>query len=322
MLYLKVSISLLLGIIVSLLFGFVILPYLQKKNVSQNVSRLLNERHLLKNGTPTMGGLFFVLGTVCIILLFFYLGYMKFSFNIMNIIFVFFSYAILGFLDDYFKIKKKNNGGLSIISKFFWEVVITTIFFFFFILSGNNTTINLFDLEINLFCLYGIFILFYLVGFSNAVNITDGLDGLCAGLCAIAYFGYGLLAFNSYHIIGYEEIGIFCFVLSGSLLAFLFFNFYPAKVFMGDLGSLALGGTLASISIILKMEISLIFIGIIFIFEMISSLIQIVSIRYFNKKIFLKSPFHHHLEEKGFSELQIVKLFYLFQIIIVLIYLL
>ena len=163
-----------------------------------------------------------------------------------------------------------------------------------------------------------------LVGSSNAVNITDGLDGLAAGLSAIAFLSYGIIAWNSPYIIGYEEIAIFSFVLVGALLGFLTFNFYPAKIFMGDLGSLSLGATLAAIAIILKSEMSLVIIGFVFIIETISSFLQIISIRYFHKKILLKSPLHHHFEMLSYKETDIIKMFYcagLFISMVALIYL-
>ena len=188
-------------------------------------------------------------------------------------------------------------------------------FFVLFLISGNNTVLNFYLFSIDLKYLYGLLILFMLVGGSNAVNITDGLDGLAAGLCTISFISYGIIAFNSPFILGYEEIGIFCFTLAGALIGFLFFNFYPAKIFMGDLGSLSLGATLASVSILLKCELSLVIIGLVFIIETLSSFIQIISIRYFNKKIFLKSPLHHHFEMLGFKETDIIKLFYLVSLV-------
>ena len=176
-------------------------------------------------------------------------------------------------------------------------------------------------ISIDLKYFYGLLILFIISGSSNAVNITDGLDGLCAGLCFISFITYGIIAFNSSYIIASNEIGIFCFTVAGSLLGFLFFNFYPAQIFMGDLGSLALGGALASIAIVLKEEISLVFIGIVYIIETLSSFLQIIAIRVFKRKIFLKSPLHHHFEQLGFSETEIIKIFYLVGLIFSLIYL-
>ena len=306
----KAVISLMLGFIVAILLGFIIVPYMKKLKASQSVSKHLNERHLAKEGTPTMGGFIFV-GAVTFLFGFFFLtGKTSWNASIIILFIIFLSYATIGFLDDYKKIKQRNNGGLSILSKFLFEIIIAVIFFALYILSGNNTNIQLFNFVIDLRFLYGFLILLMLTGTSNAVNITDGLDGLCVGLCAISFLTYGIIAFNSNFIMGYEEIGVFCFVLSGALLGFLFFNFYPAKIFMGDLGSLALGASLATVAILLKKEVSLIIIGLVYILETISSFIQIVGIKLFNKKIFLKSPLHHHFEELGFCESDIIKFFY------------
>ena len=306
----KSIICLILGFIISIVLGFFLVPLLKRINISQSVSRYLNERHLAKEGTPTMGGFIFII-TVLLILVFFLLkGSIKLNANFIILIGIFLSYTALGFIDDYTKIRYKNNKGLSILSKFFIEIIIAVIFFAVFMINGNNTILNVFYFNIDLKYFYGFLILLMLVGTSNAVNITDGLDGLCAGISAISFVTFGIIAWNSNYIIGFEEIAIFCFVLAGALLGFLFFNFYPAKVFMGDLGSLALGGSLASVAILLKCEIALILIGAVFIVETLSSMLQIISIKLWNKKIFKKSPLHHHLEELDFCESDIIKIFY------------
>lgn len=306
----KAIISLMLGFIVSIVLGFILIPYLRKINLSQSVSRHLNERHLLKNGTPTMGGFIFI-GSVLIILIVFYLfNKIEININFIILLFIFISYGLIGFIDDYLKISKKNNEGLSILKKFLLEMIIAIVFFMLFMISGNNTKIEIFNMIIDIKFLYGFLILFLLAGFSNAVNITDGLDGLCAGLCAISFMTYGIIAFNSSYIIGYEELGVFCFILSGSLIGFLFFNFYPAKIFMGDLGSLILGATLATLAILLKQELSLVFIGFVYIVELLSSMLQVIGIKIFHKKFFLKSPLHHHFEELNYCESDIIKIFY------------
>ena len=157
---------------------------------------------------------------------------------------------------------------------------------------------------------FGLFILFVLVGSSNAVNITDGLDGLCGGLSVIAFVAFGILSWNATWMEGYQEVAIFSFVLVGSLLGFLLFNSHPAKVFMGDLGSLSLGAAMATIAIITRHELSLILIGGVFVVETLSSIIQIIAIRKFNRKVFKMAPLHHHFEQLGWSETDIVKLFY------------
>mgnify|MGYP000859459819 CR=1 FL=1 len=157
---------------------------------------------------------------------------------------------------------------------------------------------------------YGFFILFVLVGASNAVNITDGLDGLAGGLSAIAFLSFGLISWGAGWAAGYQEIAILCFIIVGSLIGFLIYNSYPAKVFMGDTGSLALGATLATIAIITGHEITLIAVGGVFVIETLVDIIQIISVKYFGKKVFLMAPLHHHFEKLGWEERDIVKLFW------------
>ena len=157
--------------------------------------------------------------------------------------------------------------------------------------------------------MFGLFILFLLVGTTNAVNITDGLDGLAGGLSAIAFFAYGVISWNAGWLEGYQEIAIFCFLLVGSLIGFLVFNTHPAKVFMGDTGSLALGATLAAVAIVTKHELSLALIGGVFVMEVLSSIIQLTAIKKFKRKVFLMAPIHHHFEKLGWEETDIVKMF-------------
>ena len=178
--------------------------------------------------------------------------------------------------------------------------------------SGAEPIVEIYTLgiEIHLGWFYGIFLLFMLVASSNAVNITDGLDGLAGGLSLIAFLTFALISANSPAITGTSDISVFCFVLVGSLLGFLAFNSRPAKVFMGDTGSLALGATLATVAIITKHEFTFVFVSGVFIFETLVCLIQIISRIYFNKKVFLMTPFHHHLEKLGWNERDIVIVFW------------
>lgn len=320
----KSVIALILGFIVSILSGAIIIFLLKKYHITQNVSKTLNERHLKKQGTPTMGGIIFVFSTLFVLVCLFFNNDIHITYNFFIIIFTFICYAVLGGLDDFIKVVFKNNKGLSIMFKFTAQVMFALVFFYLFLVFGNNTIISFYFFEIDFHFLYGFFILFVLVGSSNAVNITDGLDGLCAGLTAISFLTYGILSWNSSYIAGYQEIAIFCFILAGTLFGFLFYNFYPAKIFMGDLGSLALGATLAAIAIILKNELSLVLIGIVYIIETLSSLLQIIAIKVFKRKILKKSPLHHHFEELGFVESDIIKIFYtvglLFSLVALLIY--
>ena len=308
----KAALAMMLGFGLSIIAGLIIIPLLRKKKIGQNVSHTVGERHIAKQGTPTMGGLIFIIPTLLAMLFLYLRGSISYSHNLLILLFVFIAYAVLGGVDDYLKIKKKNNDGLKISTKFLLQMFIALVFFYIFMKNGGEPTlaISFLHLEIPMGWAFGIFILFVLVGSSNAVNITDGLDGLAGGLSAIAFIAFGIIAWNTSWMEGYQEIGVFSFCLVGSLMGFLIFNTHPAKVFMGDLGSLALGGGLATIAIITRHEISLVLIGGIFIVETLSSLIQIIAIRKFHRKVFLRAPLHHHFEVLGWLETDIVKMFW------------
>ncbi|MBO4601101.1 MAG: phospho-N-acetylmuramoyl-pentapeptide-transferase [Bacilli bacterium] len=308
----KATLAMMLGFGLSIIAGLIIIPLLRKYKIGQNVSHTVGERHIAKQGTPTMGGLIFIIPTILAILFLYLKGSIVFSHNLLVLVMVFISYAILGGVDDYLKLKKKNNDGLSISTKFILQMVIALVFFYIFMKNGGEPTlaISFLHLEIPMGWAYGLFILFMLVGSSNAVNITDGLDGLAGGLSAIAFIAFGIIAWNTTWMEGYQEVGVFSFCLVGSLLGFLVFNTHPAKVFMGDLGALSLGGALATIAIITRHEISLALIGGIFVAETLSSLIQIIAIRKFHRKVFLRAPLHHHFEVLGWLETDIVKMFW------------
>ena len=308
----KAAMAMMLGFILSIVAGLILIPLFKKIKAGQNVSTTIGERHMKKNGTPTLGGFIFIIPTIVTLLLLKFKGSIDISYNLLIIMIVFLAYGLLGFIDDWLKIKYHNNKGLSIMFKLLCQMVIALVFFYIYITNGGSPVVEVssLGLRLDLGWVYGLFILFLLVGSSNAVNITDGLDGLAGGLSAIAFLAFGLLAWNASWMEGAQEVGIFCFVLVGSLLGFLGFNSYPAKVFMGDTGSLALGGALAAIAILTKHELLLAVVGGIFVIETLSSLIQMVAIIYFNKKIFKMAPIHHHFEQCGWEERDIVKLFY------------
>lgn len=314
----KAAMALMLGFVLSIITGVILIPLLRKLHFGQSVSLTLGERHLKKNGTPTIGGLIFIIPTIISLLLLWFRGSIEMTSNLMIVLFVFVSYALLGLSDDLLKIIFKNNKGLSIMFKLLMQTVIALVFFYIFIRNGGvpEIRISAINLYIYMGWTYGLFILFLLVGSSNAVNITDGLDGLAGGLSAIAFLAYGLIAWNTTWLAGYQEIAIFCFVLIGALLGFLVFNTHPAKVFMGDTGSLALGGSLAAIAILTRHELSLAVVGGVFVIETLSSLIQIIAIRKFHRKIFKMAPLHHHFEKLGWEETDIVKLFWIVGLIL------
>lgn len=308
----KSVLGLMLGFVLSLVAAVILIPLLKKFHVGQSVSKLINERHLKKDGTPTIGGLIFIIPTILIMLILYLRGSIEFNSNLIILIFVFLSYGALGFIDDFLKVKYHNNNGLSIGVKFLLQTVIAVIFYIIYRNNGgdSNLVISSLGINVSLGWVFGLFILLVLVGTTNAVNISDGLDGLAGGLSVVAIMAYGVIAWGSKWISGYQEIAIFAFVLCGAILGFLVFNTHPAKVFMGDTGSLALGGALATIAILTKHELSLLLIGGVFVVETLSSAIQIIAIRKFHKKVFLKAPLHHHFEELGWEETDIVKLFW------------
>ena len=308
----KSILSITLGLVISIIVGLIVLPFLRNLNARQTVSKFINKRHQLKNGTPTIGGLIFIIPVLLIILALWIRGSIVFNSNLAIVLIVFVAYGLLGFADDYLKIREHNNLGLPRSIKLISQILIAVAFTFIYIKNGGTThlEVSLFGIDWDLGWGYVLFVLFLLVATTNAVNITDGLDGLCGGLSAMAFLAYGVISFGSTWILGYESLAIFSFALVGSIIGFLLFNSHPAKVFMGDTGSLALGGALASIAILTHHEISLALIGGVFVLETLSSLIQIIAIRKFNTRVFLKAPLHHHFEELGWEETDIVKVFW------------
>lgn len=310
----KTVLAIMLGYLLSLITGCILIPLLKRKKVNQKINLLINKSHLEKKGTPTLGGLIFIIPTILSLIVLYFRGSIKLTHNLALVVFAFLSYGALGFLDDYLKLKrktKKTNDGLKSWQKFILEIIIALIFYAIYKYYGGNEnlTISLLKWDIPLGWSYGLFILLVLVSTTNAVNITDGLDGLAGVLSALAFVAFGLTAWGTTWLSGNQDIAIFCFLLVGSLIGFLMFNSYPAKIFMGDTGSLALGSALATVAILTRHEFSLILVGGVFVIETITSLLQILWINKFHKKLFLKAPLHHHFEELGWHETDIVKLF-------------
>ena len=307
----KSVLAMMMGFMISIVFGLITIPLLKKLKASQRLSTYLGKTHSKKEGTPTMGGIIFIVPTLITMIILLLLNKLELTENLLIVLFVFLSYAFLGFVDDYLIIRRHNNIGLTEIQKLIGQIAIAIVFFIIYMNSGADATIDIDALHINIPMgwFYSVFILFMLVASSNAVNITDGLDGLAGGLSFVAFIAFALISWGSTGIVGSSDIAIFCFILAGSLLGFLVFNSYPAKVFMGDTGSLSLGATLASIAIITRHEITFIVIMGVFIFETLVCLIQIISMVYFHRKVFLMTPYHHHLEKMGWHETDIVKMF-------------
>lgn len=309
----KVVIALMASFLISVILGLIIIPALKSVNFGQKISEYVGLSHRKKEGTPTMGGLIFIIATLITVLILVLTKKIVFSYNLGICLAVFIGYAFIGFLDDYLSIKRGKNEGLTVAQKFLLQVVVAIIFFVIYMRYNGNTnfTVTTLGIDIDLGWGYGILILLLLVGFSNAVNLTDGLDGLSGGLSTIALIAFALIAL----FIGVEDMGIFCIVLIGSLLGFLMYNSYPAKIFMGDTGSLALGAVLATVAILTRREVTLFFVGFVFIVETLSVIVQIIYIKTKKKKLFLMTPLHHHFEKKGYQEPYIVKAFWLFGIL-------
>lgn len=298
--------------IISIIIGSILIPVLHKFHIDQNLSIYLEERHKSKKHTPTMGGLIFIISSIIILLIYLFTNKIHLSYNFIIVIFTFIGYSIIGFLDDYLIIKRHNNNGLTEVQKLLFQTIIAIIFFLLFLKANNEPLLWIHSLGIKLDIgwFYGLFILFVLIASSNAVNLTDGLDGLAGGLSFICFLTFGVLSLATGWLEGYMEISLFCFILSGSLLGFLFYNVNPAKVFMGDTGSLSLGATLGSVAILTRHELLLVLIGMVFVIETLSCIIQRYYYKLTKKRLFPMAPIHHTFERMGWNERDIVKLFW------------
>lgn len=306
----KAVFAIMVGFLFSVVLGLVLLPLLRKLKVGQRISSYVGYSHRQKEGTPTMGGLIFIIPTILITIGLLITDKIPYSDNIAIVLVVFLGFAIIGFLDDFLSLKKHNNEGLTTYQKLLGQVIISTIFFYIYMKNGGQTSfvVGTLGIDIELTWLYGLFILFILIGASNAVNLTDGLDGLAGSLSAVAFIAFALISF----VVGFEDIGIFCLVLVGSLIGFLVFNTHPAKIFMGDTGSLALGGVMGAVAILTHRELTLLVVAGVFVIETLSVILQVFWLRFFHKKLFLMTPLHHHFEKLGWQETDIVKLFVVF----------
>lgn len=304
----KAVFAIMLGFLSSAVLGLFLVPVLKKLRIGQKISIFVGETHRRKEGTPTMGGLIFIVPTVLVTLALILTDKVSYTSNLGIVLLVFIGYACIGFLDDFLSIRKGDNEGLTVYQKLIMQVLIAIGFFYIYMRSGGQTSwvVGTLHIDIELGWLYGLAILFVLVGASNAVNLTDGLDGLAGGLSAIALIAYSLISLT----VGFEEIGIFSLILVGSIVGFLIYNTHPAKIFMGDTGSLALGAAMGAIAILTHRELTLLVVAGIFIIETLSVIVQTVWVQVFKKKLFLMTPIHHHFEKLGWEEQDIVKLFW------------
>lgn len=299
--------TILVGFLISVILSPILIPFLRRLKFGQSIREEGPKSHQKKSGTPTMGGTMILLSIVVTTIVM-TSKYSELSVQTYLLLFVTIGFGLLGFLDDFIKVVMKRNLGLTSKQKLFGQIVISFIFYFILRQNEFSTTVSipLTDLSFDLGWLYVFFIIFWLVGFSNAVNLTDGLDGLVSGTAAIAFGAFAVLSWNQ----GTYDVAIFSLAVVGAVLGFLVFNAHPAKVFMGDTGSLALGGAIATIAILTKLEILLIIIGGIFVVETLSVILQVISFKTTGKRIFRMSPLHHHYELIGWSEWRVVVTFW------------
>jgi phospho-N-acetylmuramoyl-pentapeptide-transferase len=290
--------------LLAVIMGPLFIPLLRRLKFGQQIRVDGPQGHLKKQGTPTMGG--------TIILLALALATLRFSDKTMETVIVLVAslgYGLVGFLDDYIKILFKRSLGLTAKQKLLGQLLVSAVVCVLLVQIGHSTDIHipLLEVDLPLGWLYFPFVAFLMLGTSNAVNFTDGLDGLLAGTSAIAFGAYAFIAMNHTQ----PEAAIFSAAMIGAVLGFLVFNAHPAKVFMGDTGSLGIGGGLAAVAILTKSEIILAIIGGVFVVEVLSVIIQVVSFKTRKKRVFKMSPIHHHFELSGWSEWRVVLTFWL-----------
>ncbi|MDX8359998.1 phospho-N-acetylmuramoyl-pentapeptide-transferase [Cytobacillus sp. IB215316] len=299
--------SILMAFLISVLLSPVFIPFLRRLKFGQSIRDEGPKSHQKKSGTPTMGGIVILLSIILTVVIM-TSKYTEVTVNTYLLLFVTLGYGLLGFLDDFIKVVMKRNLGLTSKQKLAGQIIIAVIFYIVLMQNNISTTVAIpgFDVSIDLSWAYIILLIFWLVGFSNAVNLTDGLDGLVSGTAAVAFGAFAVLAWNQTQY----DIAIFAVAVVGAVLGFLVFNAHPAKVFMGDTGSLALGGALATVAILTKLEIILLIIGGVFVIETLSVIIQVISFKTTGKRVFKMSPLHHHYELVGWSEWRVVVTFW------------
>ena len=297
----------------SLGFAFVLMTmplfiaYFKMKKMGQAIREEGPQAHLAKQGTPTMGGAVFLTSIVVTsIITGIWLNQLTATF--WSVLFILALYGLLGFLDDFIKVFKKRNLGLNSKQKLIGQIIGGVILYIIMKSQNISDALTLpFIGEVNLGIFYGAFAIFWLVGFSNAVNLTDGIDGLVSGLATISFGTYAIIAC----IQEQYDIMLICVATIGALVGLFVYNKKPAKIFMGDVGSLALGGMLAAISILLHQEWTLLLIGLVYVLETASVIIQVASFKLTGKRVFKMSPIHHHFELSGWSEWKIDIVFWI-----------
>lgn len=298
----KYIVAFLSALALGLLLAFPIIHFCKKLKLNQTILHYV-DKHSGKSGTPTMGGMIFIFSSFIISLI---LNINSPNFyNALFIILIMFSYGLLGFLDDFIKIRFHQNEGLKPYQKIIGQVGIALIVALY-IYFNVGSTLDFFGLKLQLGVFVIPFIIVFFVAVTNAVNLTDGLDGLASGVscCYLIFFGI-IMALLS----GFESYSVIAFALVGALFAFLTVNTFPAKIFMGDTGSLALGGAIAGLAVFTGLELIMPLIGILFVLTVISDILQVAYYKKTKKRIFKMAPLHHHFEQLGVHENRIVTIY-------------
>ena len=290
-----------------------LIKYLHVLKFGQAIREEGPQSHMHKKGTPTMGGISFIIAIVISLIVAMFLDSSNIQYYIL-FIYTTISFSIIGYIDDMLIVVKKKNDGLAPRKKLMLQILFSVIFYIlvtFIYKDVNYIHIPVIDYNLNISYFYIIFLVFWQTGFSNAVNLTDGLDGLATSVTIITTSTFALLAYKENNF----PVLVFCLTIVGALVGFLLFNRNPAKIFMGDTGSLALGGILAAISVILHKEVAFLFIGLVYILETLSVIIQVAYFKKTGKRIFKMSPLHHHFELSGYGEVKTVYIFVIIAVI-------
>lgn len=292
--------------LVSVLLGPMLIPWLHKLKFGQQILEDGPKWHEKKSGTPTMGGIIFIAGVTAAVLLAMLAG---FNIHLLMMLLVTLGFGVIGFIDDYVKVVRKQNQGLTAPQKFILQVVLACIYIVVMNYTGDLNTEIVIPFAKTTWTmpwwLYIVFTMIVVTGTVNAVNLTDGLDGLAASITVVVMLFFLAAAF----LCDSFAVSVFSAAVAGGCLGFLIFNHYPAKVFMGDTGSLFLGGAVCVSAIGLKMPLILVIAGFVYLFEALSVILQVASFKLTGKRIFKMSPIHHHFEMCGWSEVKIVSVF-------------
>ena len=304
-----ISVAGLIALILCLLFGIPYIEFMKKKAYSQYLREEVAQMHSYKEKTPTTGGVFIIVSIIIASLIALFMA-QKVTTGAMIVLMTLIFYTFTGFEDDIKKIKAHQNLGLSARAKLLLQIAVAMLPAFYIIFS-HQTQVTFLNFSFDLGWFYPVFVVFMMVGASNALNLTDGLDGLAASSSVIAFLACSIICFLNNNI----DLAIISIAASAACFGFLYFNKKPAKIFMGDTGSLALGGLLATIAIMGKFELWLIPIAIVFICETLSVMIQVTSFKLTGKRVFKMSPIHHHFELSGWPKNKIVIVFTLITLI-------